>query len=232
MEIIRVEKNKNYSIICNEIYKNKKISLKAKGLLSLMLSLPENWNLTIKGLNTICKEGSSSIRSTLKELMLNGYITRICKRNKKGIIIGWDITIYESPKPDINYPVVENQLMDNQTQLNTKRIKDLNNKENTFLKKQNDFINEIKIFQKEFDNIDQMKSFIDYWIEPTQNKNNLRMRKDLQKTWDTKRRIDTWKRNSKTWNKKQKKQSSKVDELLHSHLGALDLLNKKYEGIN
>ena len=44
MEIIRVEKNKNYSVICNEIYKNKKISLKAKGLLSLMLSLPENWN--------------------------------------------------------------------------------------------------------------------------------------------------------------------------------------------
>ena len=220
MEIIRVEKNNNYSVICNEIFKNKKISLKAKGLLSLILSLPENWDLTIKGLEAICKEGAASVRSTMKELMLNGYMKRTCKRNDKGIIVGWDITIYEKPiKPDAKYPDVENQHVDNRTQLNTKLIKDLNNKEQAFLIRKEKFLNEVKEIDNEFD----YNSFVNYWAEPSK---NWRMRKEMQKTWDTKRRINTWIRNDKSWNTKK---TSKIDAQMNSYLGALELLEKKYD---
>ena len=223
MEIIRVEKNKNYSIICNEIYKNKKISLKAKGLLSLILSLPENWELTIKGLEAICKEGASSVRTTMKELMMNGYMKRVCQRNDKGIIVGWDITIYEKPiSPDAEYPVVENQLVDNRTQLNTKLIKDLNNKEQEFLIRKEKFLKEVKEINYDFDYM----SFVDYWSEPNK---SWKMRKELQKTWETGRRINTWIRNDKNWNTKK---ASKIDEQMHSYLGALELLEKKYERTN
>ena len=220
MEIIRVEKNNNYSIICNEIFKNKKISLKSKGLLCLILSLPENWDLTIKGLEVICKEGASSIRTIMKELMLNGYMKRTCNRNDKGIIVGWDITIYENPiSPDAEYPVVENQLVDNRTQLNTKLIKDLNNKEQAFLIRKEKFLMKVKEINSDFDYI----GFVDYWSEPTK---GWRMRKELQKTWDTKRRINTWIRNDKSWNTKK---TSKIDAQMNSYLGALELLEKQYE---
>ena len=218
MDIIRVKKNKNYSIICNEIYKNKKISLKAKGLLSLILSLPEDWDLTIKGLEAICKEGVSSIRSTMKELRLNGYISRLCKRDTKGIIVGWDITVYEKPNPDASYPEVDYLTVDKRTQLNTKRIKDLNNKEQALLIRKEKFSKEILEINSEFDH----KSFFEYWSEPNK---NYKMRKELQKTWDTSRRINTWIRNDKAWNKNK---GSKIDIQMHSYLGALDLLEKKY----
>ena len=218
MDIKRVKKNKNYSIICNEIYKNKKISLKAKGLLSLILSLPEDWDLTIKGLEAICKEGVSSLRSTMKELRLNGYISRLCKRDTKGIIVGWDITVYEKPNPDASYPDVDYLTVDKRTQLNTKRIKDLNNKEQALLIRKEKFSKEILEINSEFDH----KSFFEYWSEPNK---NYKMRKELQKTWDTSRRINTWIRNDKAWNKNK---GSKIDIQMHSYLGALDLLEKKY----
>tara|TARA_R100001443_G_C3342636_1_gene174855 strand:+ start:742 stop:1422 length:681 start_codon:yes stop_codon:yes gene_type:complete len=226
MEIFRVKKNKNYSVICNEIFKNKNISLKAKGLLSLILSLPENWDLTIKGLDAICKEGVSSIRTTIKELMKNGYIKRACKRNEKGIIVGWEISVFEKPleiiNPDHDNPHVDNPLMDNRTQLSNKLIKDLNNKEQAFLIRKEKFLNEVKSINNEFDYI----SFVDYWAEPTK---SWRMRKELQKTWSTERRILTWIRNDKSWNTKK---ISKIDKQLHSYLGAMELLEKKYEGTN
>ena len=67
------------------------------------------------------------------------------------------------------------------------------------------------------------KSFYEYWSEPTK---NYKMRKELQKTWETSRRINTWIRNDKNWNTKK---ASKIDEQMHSYLGALELLEKKYE---
>ena len=73
--IIRVLKNGNYTTMSNYHFKEKNMSLKAKGLLSLMLSLPENWDYSINGLVAICKENQSAINSTLKEL--KEYFTRI-----------------------------------------------------------------------------------------------------------------------------------------------------------
>lgn len=76
MAVFRVEKTKDFTVMCNHHLRNAKLSLKAKGLLSLMLSLPEDWDYTTKGLACICKDGVDSIGSTLKELEQNGYLTR------------------------------------------------------------------------------------------------------------------------------------------------------------
>lgn len=70
MAVIRVEKTKNYTVMSNYHFKEKEMSLKAKGLLSLMLSLPDNWDYTIAGLVTICKENESAIKSALDELKI------------------------------------------------------------------------------------------------------------------------------------------------------------------
>lgn len=70
MSVIRVEKTKNYTVMSNYHFKEKEMSLKAKGLLSLMLSLPDNWDYTIAGLVTICKENESAIKSALDELKI------------------------------------------------------------------------------------------------------------------------------------------------------------------
>ena len=68
MAVIRVNKSKNYTVMSNYHFKDKNMSLKAKGLLSMMMSLPDNWNYSVEGLVTICKESKTSIQSTLKEL--------------------------------------------------------------------------------------------------------------------------------------------------------------------
>ena len=83
MEIIRVIKNKNYSIIANGIFRDVNISLKAKGLLGILLSLPTSWNLSIMGLSKITKEGKHSITNTINELIENGYIERNTLRSKE-----------------------------------------------------------------------------------------------------------------------------------------------------
>ncbi len=74
MAVFRVEKTRDYTVMSNHHLRNKELSLKAKGLLSLMLSLPEDWDYTIKGLAYICKDGVDSICTTVKELERAGYI--------------------------------------------------------------------------------------------------------------------------------------------------------------
>lgn len=76
MAVFRVEKTKDFTIMCNHHLRNRKLSLKAKGLLSLMLSLPEDWDYTTKGLAHICKDGIDAISTALKELEQQGYLTR------------------------------------------------------------------------------------------------------------------------------------------------------------
>ena len=79
MGIFRVEKVKDYTTISNYHLRDKNLSLKAKGLLTLILALPEDWNFTIRGLSAICKEGAESIGTSLKELEKGGYIRRVQK---------------------------------------------------------------------------------------------------------------------------------------------------------
>lgn len=96
MSVFRVNKNRDYTCISNECLKDRELSLKAKGLLVLMLSLPENWDYSIEGLTTICSECKNTIVNILNELEQNGYLIRTKVRNEKGQIINTCYDIYES----------------------------------------------------------------------------------------------------------------------------------------
>lgn len=98
MAVFRVEKTKDYTVMANHHLRNTELSLKAKGLLSLMLSLPENWDYTTKGLSKICRDGIDSINATVKELELNGYVVRRRMRNDKGQLTTTEYTIREQPQ--------------------------------------------------------------------------------------------------------------------------------------
>ena len=98
MSIFRVEKNKNYTIISNYHLRDKNLSLRTIGLLSLILSLPENWDYSQAGLAAICKDGEDSIRSGLKELEKHGYLERERERDESGKMRGVIYKVYEVPK--------------------------------------------------------------------------------------------------------------------------------------
>lgn len=99
MAVFRVEKNRGYTVMSNHHLRNAGLSLKSKGLLSMMLSLPEDWNYTTRGLAKICKEGTDSIDSALKKLEWAGYIVRNRLRDRKGKIVDVEYAIYETPHP-------------------------------------------------------------------------------------------------------------------------------------
>lgn len=98
MAVIRIQKTDNYTVMSNHHLRNKDMSLKAKGLMSLMLSLPPNWDYSIGGLVAICKESHTSIRSAVKELEDNNYLIRERKNNEKGYFV-YEYTLYEMPQP-------------------------------------------------------------------------------------------------------------------------------------
>lgn len=124
MAVFRIEKTRDYTVMSNHHLRNAGLSLKSKGLLSMMLSLPDDWNYTTRGLASICKEGTDSIGSALKELERAGYIVRNRLRDSKGKIVDVEYVIYETPhppdtgaphedRPDTAYPDTENPDMDN-----------------------------------------------------------------------------------------------------------------------
>ena len=124
MSIIRVEKNRNYTVINNEFLRNKDLSLKAKGLLAVCLSLPDTWNWSIAGLVAICKESITSVRSSLKELEEHGYVTILKTKDDKGRFI-YEYTIYETPvsvSPDIQNLCLDNQHLEKQDIENVKQL--------------------------------------------------------------------------------------------------------------
>ena len=123
MAVFRVEKNRGYTVMSNHHLRNKDLSLKAKGLLSQMLSLPENWDYTLKGLSLINRESIDAIRTAVWELEKAGYITRQQNRDGKGKMADMVYTIYEQPQPvqpdnaapGLDNPVLENPTSDNPT---------------------------------------------------------------------------------------------------------------------
>ena len=97
MGIFRVEKVKDYTTISNYHLRDKRLSLKAKGLLTMILALPEDWNFTIRGLSAICKEGVESIGTALKELEKGGYLVRKRVRGADGRMNDTEYNFYEEP---------------------------------------------------------------------------------------------------------------------------------------
>lgn len=127
MAVIRVQKTDNYSVISNEHLRNRDMSLKAKGLMTLMLSLPPTWDYSIGGLVAICKESHTSIRSAIKELEENRYLVRERKNNEKGYFV-YEYTLYETRQPHTgNVNTVkgdaDNTHTENRTQINKEKLK-------------------------------------------------------------------------------------------------------------
>ncbi len=116
MAVFRVEKNTNYTTMCNYHLRDKRLSLKAKGLLSLFLSLPEEWHYSVRGIAAISKEGPDSINNTLRELEKSGYLLRSQKRKDNGRMGETEYIIFEFPQSepsnsdlsDTNLPFPEN----------------------------------------------------------------------------------------------------------------------------
>ena len=104
MAIFRVERTRDYTVMSNHHLKDTGLSLKSKGLLSIMLSLPESWNYTTRGLAAICKEGVDAIRSAIHELEAAGYIVRRLLRGDDGRITDTEYIIYERPQDGMDTP--------------------------------------------------------------------------------------------------------------------------------
>ena len=127
MSVFRVEKNKGYTVMSNHHLRNHTLSLKAKGLLSQMLSLPDDWDYTLQGLAQINKESIDAIREAVRELERAGYIKRSRERDERGCLRGTVYTIYEQPhaeptpeeptqeKPALDNPTLEKPALDNPT---------------------------------------------------------------------------------------------------------------------
>ena len=138
MAVFRIEKTRDYTVMSNHHLKDRTLTLKSKGLLSMMLSLPDEWNYTTRGLAAICREGVDSIGAALKELENHGYIRRTQLRDEKGKITDTEYVIYEMPQceppsspgtplPGTANPYTENPDMDlpcpeNRQQLNIDRF--------------------------------------------------------------------------------------------------------------
>ena len=120
MAVFRIERTRDYTVMSNHHLRDKALSLKSKGLLSMMLSLPEDWNYTTRGLAKICKEGVDAIGGALRELEAAGYIVRHQMRDRQGRISDTEYVIYEqpqpkapdTPQPDTASPDTENPDMD------------------------------------------------------------------------------------------------------------------------
>ena len=139
MAVFRIEKTRDYTVMANHHLRNTELSLKVKGLLSLMLSLPEEWDYTTKGLSRICKDGVDSICTGVRELEDHGYVVRERIRNPKGQLGAIEYTILEQPRtlepkrenpkrenpvqanPVLDYPVLGKPKQENPAQLNTYR---------------------------------------------------------------------------------------------------------------
>ena len=116
MAVFRVEKNRGYTVMSNHHLRNKDLSLKAKGLLSQMLSLPEDWDFTLKGLSLINREQIDAIRASVRELEQAGHIVRSRERDGQGRLRGADYLIYEQPQPAPDSPTLENPMLEKPTQ--------------------------------------------------------------------------------------------------------------------
>ncbi len=210
MAKIRVNKNKNYSVISNYHLQDKKLSLKAKGLMCLILSLPENWDYSIKGLTKIVKENETAVINALKELKANGYlvINKLNPSETKSGKYEYVYDIYETPKQDTGFQDLENQALENQDlenlplELNTNIINTKNKINNNIYNIYGKF-KRIKLTDDEYnrlindygkDIIEKQIDLLDEYVESNNNKNkytnyNIVLRRSLREHWFDKTRF-------------------------------------------
>ena len=167
MAVFRVHKNNNFIVIGKTHLKEKDMSLKAIGLLSIMLSLPDDWDYSVGGLAAIRSESKDTINRVLNELEEFGYLKRTQLRNESGHITGYEYDIYEEPypkNPDTDNPYPKNPDTDNKLQYNNNKLNNnkLNNKEykKGFIKPT---LEEVEAYKKERNLTLDAQSFIDYY---------------------------------------------------------------------
>ena len=122
MSVIRVEKTSNYTVMANYHFKEKGLSLKAKGIMSLMLSLPEDWDYTVAGLATLSKGGIESVHPALRELEQFYYLTMEQTKDKAGKFSSTSYVLHEKPfteNPITGNPITDKPISEKRTQLNT-----------------------------------------------------------------------------------------------------------------
>lgn len=230
MTKIKVEHSTDYTVLSNSIFRDKNLSLKARGLLTTMLSMPEDWDFTVDGLSVILKEGKSTIKSTLQELEETHYLVRHQKRNEKGYFSNTEYILYETPMVDkqiAENPIAENQSAENRTQLNKYILskKELSKKESNTLYAHNEkkadgeekhsyrfvppTVEEVQAYCTERKNSIDAEVFCDYYASK-----GWMIGRNKMKDW--KAAIRTWERNE---SRKPKTDSTGVeldDEIDHS----------------
>lgn len=203
MAVFRINKNDNYTTMSNYHLKDDSISLKAKGLLSEMLSLPEDWNYSIQGLVAINKEEETSIKNTLNELKESGYliITKLLPNETTTGRIEYIYDIYEIPKQEgekqgvenlgVEFLGVENQGQLNTNILNTNNKKEIDNNKLLSTKKfKKPTVEEIKKYCEERNNNIDAEKFYDHYES-----NGWYVGKSKMKDW--KASVRTWEKNNK-----------------------------------
>ena len=190
MAIFRVHKTKNFTTINNYLIKDERLSLKDKGMMLVLLSLPDNWNFSVKGLETICKEARNTINSILNDLEKNEYLERNMIY-ENGKIKEWKYDIYEIPKNLYRKNEdIENEDIQNETQLNTKETN--TKKQNTkHIGTHTPTLEEIKDYclNVRHNKVDY-KKFYDYFTEG----NWFDSKGNKVKNW--KQKIITWEKNT------------------------------------
>jgi hypothetical protein len=178
--------------MANYHFKDKGLSWKAKGILSTMLSLPDDWDYSLAGLATLANDGMSSTRTAIKELESSGYLYRKPIR-KDGKIADWEYLIFEKPQAEklvVENQHVENPLVENQTQLSTKESS--TKKQSTKKSSTKIFtpptLEEVEAYCKSRNNNVDAKRFFDYfdasdWVDGKGNK--VRNWKQKVITWES-----------------------------------------------
>ena len=167
MAVFRVNRNKNYTHMANYHFMDKSLSWKAKGILSNMLSLPDEWDYSLAGLATLASDGLSSTRAAIKELETHGYLERKPIR-RDGKIADWEYLIYEKPQAEklvVENQQVENLQVENRTQLNTKQssTKKSNTKQSSTKRFIPPTLEEVEKYCQERKNNVDAKKFFDYF---------------------------------------------------------------------
>lgn len=214
MAVIRVVKDKNFITMGKYHLQEKEMSLKAKGLLSQMLSLPDNWDYSIVGLTKINKDGLDSIKATLKELEQFGYLKRTRIKGTGGKYIDIEYTIYE--KPQVENPLVEKPYVENPPQLNNKELNNKNNKEKNIKKKvfTKPTLEEVEKYVIERKSSVDAKRFYDYYEVAD---------------WDG---VKNWKQKLITWESHQPKQKKKSCEITDEDLARIEKEIEEEERLN
>lgn len=244
MAIFRVNKNKNYTVMSNNHLKEKNMSLKAKGLLSQMFSLPDEWDYSIAGLVAINKEEETSIKNTLKELQSFGYlkVTKLMPNETESGRIEYVYDIYELSqkqeveKQGVDFLGVEFLEVENKGQSNTKEsnTKKLNTK---YIYMGN--YKRIKLTEEQYQKlknefgenyINNIIDLLDEYVESNNNKNkysnyNLVIRKAIRENWFKINKQNEYRENTPTWYCKNIEEDRATDE----EINKLEERLKKYK---